>query len=60
MPGVFSNDNIQVVTMYELIELIERTKNFQKTIKSFVLNSDLLNNLWIRKPKLYKLVTLAM
>lgn len=60
MPSVFSNDSIQVVTMYELIELIERTKNFQKTIKSFVLYSDLLNNLWIRKPKLYKLITLAM
>lgn len=45
MPSVFSNDSIQVVTMYELIELIERTKNFQKTIKSFVLYSDLLNNL---------------
>lgn len=45
MSCIVSNDTVQVVTMCVLIQSIFKKRNFQKTVRSFVLISYLLNDL---------------
>lgn len=45
MPCIFSNDNIYACAHTVNLKTGQKKPDFQKTIKSFVLNSNLLNNL---------------